>query len=104
MIEWIAILVLFMCVLVLSIRLKEYTDKFHYQLDRANRYYFAVDNLDKWCRYDLPEVEVIVKHLIAEGEGLSMNAGTPAGNEACIISGLREQIRRMKKERYGNDN
>lgn len=65
--------------------------------DRANRYYFAIQELDKWCRYDLPELEIICKHLIAEGEGFSMNAGTPAGNEACTISGLREQIRRMKR-------
>jgi len=96
MIEGFTILVLFMSVLVLAIRLKEYIDKFHYQLDRADRYYFAIEDLDKWCRYDLPEVEVIVNHLIAEGEGLSMNTGTPVGNEACTISGLREQIRKMK--------
>lgn len=73
------------------------TEECKHQENRANRYYFAIDSLDKWCRYDLPETEVIVKHLIAEGEGLSMNAGTPDGNEACTISGLREQIRRMKK-------
>lgn len=67
--------------------------------DRADRYYFAIDSLDKWCRYDLPELEVIVKHLIAEGEGLSMNAGTPVGKEACTLPGLREQIRKMKNDR-----
>ena len=64
--------------------------------DRANRYYWAVKDLDTWCRYDLPETEIIAKYLLATGEGLPMNAGTPAGKEACTIVGLREQIRRMK--------
>lgn len=64
--------------------------------DKSKRYYFAISEMDKWCRHDLPEVEVIAKHLIAEGEGLSRNAGTPVGTEACTVSGLREQLHRMK--------
>lgn len=67
--------------------------------DRANRYYLAIDDLDRWCRYDLPETEVIAKYLISKGEGLSCNAGTPVDKEACTISGLREQIRKMKNDR-----
>lgn len=89
---------LFVLLIALTKFIKK-TQQYNLQEDRANRYLFAIDSLDKWCRYDLPEIEVICKYLIAKGEGLPMNAGTPIGNEACTISGLREQIRRMKNGR-----
>lgn len=85
----------FVAVVIISDSIKNRQEYFANK-DRADRYYRAVDDLDKWCRYDLPEVEVIAKYLIAAGEGQSMNAGSPAGKEACDIRGLREQIRRMK--------
>lgn len=66
-------------------------------VERADRYKDAVDELDKWCGHESPSARLIAQHLRAEGEGLPMNAGTPFGNEPCVISGLREQLRRLEK-------
>lgn len=63
--------------------------------ERADRYRDAVDALDKWCGHESAQARLIAAHLLAVGEGLSMNAGTPCGNEPCTISGLREQLRRV---------
>lgn len=108
MLEFIVVFLLILC-FIFAKKAVEKEISSRIQEDRANRYFFAIQELEKWCRHDLPELEVICKHLIAEGEGLAMNAGTPAGNEACkassqdalpcTISGLREQIRRMKNAR-----
>lgn len=65
-------------------------------MDKAYRYAHAVDNLDRWCGHESPEARLIAAHLKATGEGLPMNAGTPAFDEPCTISGLREQLRRLK--------
>lgn len=63
---------------------------------RGERYADAVDNLDRWCGHESPAARLIAAHLKAEGEGLPMNAGTPAFDEVCTISGLREQLRRLE--------
>lgn len=67
-------------------------------IDRANRYQHAVDSVDMWCGHEFPQARLIAAHLMAEGEGLGMNAGTPMGDEPCTISGLREQLRRVAAE------
>jgi hypothetical protein len=88
-------ILLFVAVVIVSDSIKN-REEYFANKDRADRYYRAVDDLDKWCRHELPEIEVIAKYLIATGEGQGMNAGSPVGKEACTISGLREQIIRMK--------
>ena len=64
-------------------------------IERADRYRNAVDLLDKWCGHESPQARLIAGHLLAVGEGMPMNAGTPCGDEPCSIPGLREQLRRM---------
>lgn len=64
-------------------------------VERADRYRMAVDDLDRWCGHESPHARLIARHLIAEGEGHAMNAGTPFGDEVCTVSGLREQLRRL---------
>lgn len=64
-------------------------------VERADRYRDAVDSLDKWCGHESPQARLIAAHLLAVGEGLAMNAGTPCSCEPCTISGLREQLRRV---------
>ncbi len=59
------------------------------------RYRLAVDQLDKWCGYEIPQARLIAQHLHSHGEGLHLNAGTPVGDEPCTINGLREQLRRL---------
>lgn len=95
--ETIIVTVLFFIVVISNEIIKvKINQKYITHKSRADRYYRAVDDLDKWCRHELPEVEVIAKYLIAVGEGQSMNAGSPVGKEAYTISVLREQIIRMK--------
>lgn len=64
-------------------------------VERADRYMNAVNDLDKWCGNQSPQARLIAAHLFSAGEGLQMNAGTPCGDEPCTISGLREQLRRL---------
>lgn len=64
-------------------------------VERADRYMMAVDDLDRWCGNESPQARLIAAHLFSAGEGLKMNAGTPCGDEPCTISGLREQLRRL---------
>lgn len=99
MFEYFVITALLFLLFIATRNLVMVTQESNEYSDRANRYYWAMDDLDKWCRHDLPEVEVIAKYLTAKGEGFTMNAGTPVGDEACTIQGLREQIRRMKNDR-----
>lgn len=61
-------------------------------MEKCNRYAHAVDDLDKWCGHQSPHARLIARHLRAKGEGLGLNAGTPVGDEACQIGGLREQL------------
>ena len=65
------------------------------EVEKCDRYRDAVDALDKWCGHEFPQARLIAAHLLAAGEGLGMNAGTPCGDEPCTISGLREQLRRV---------
>lgn len=64
-------------------------------VERAERYRGAVDDLNKWCGHESAQARLISTHLFAVGEGLAMNAGTPCGEEPCTIYGLREQLRRV---------
>ena len=66
------------------------------EVEQADRFRVAIDSLDKWCGHESPEARLIAAHLIAAGEGLAMNSGTPCADECCTISGLREQLRRLK--------
>ena len=63
--------------------------------ERADRYRGAVDALDKWCGHESPHARLIAAHLLAAGEGLAMNAGTPCGDEPSTITGMRDQLRRL---------
>lgn len=64
-------------------------------MEKCNRYVDAVDGLDRWCGHGSPHARLIARHLSAIGEGKLLNAGTPCENEACTISGLREQLKRL---------
>lgn len=64
-------------------------------LKRASDYQRAVDDLERWCGYTSPHARLIARHLKAIGEGHGYNAGTPIADEACHVSGLREQLRRL---------
>ncbi len=65
------------------------------QLKRAADYQRAVDDLDRWCGYTSPHAKLIARHLKAVGEDSGYNAGTPVADEACHVSGLREQLIRI---------
>lgn len=65
------------------------------EIERSDRYRDAVYDLNKWCGHESPHARLISEHILAVGEGLAMNAGTPCGDEPCTISGLREQLRRL---------
>ena len=73
-------------------------------MEKCNRYVYAVDDLDKWCGHQSPHARLIARHLRATGEGLSLNAGTPVGDEACQIGGLREQLKRLDAKEKPHDN
>lgn len=64
-------------------------------IDRASDYRRAVDDLDRWCGHEFAQARLIARHLKAVGEGEGLNAGSPAADEPCTISGLREQLRRL---------
>lgn len=65
-------------------------------LDKLWRYQRAVDALNRWCGHTSPHARLIARHLVAHGEGQGYNAGTPAGDEACDIGGLREQLKMLE--------
>ncbi|WP_343742108.1 hypothetical protein [Herbaspirillum huttiense] len=69
--------------------------------DRADRYLFAILDLDRWCGHPFPAARVIAKHLKAVGEGEALNAGTPSGEEPCTVMGLREQLTRLQRPELG---
>jgi hypothetical protein len=64
-------------------------------MEKASAYAYAVDDLDRWCGHSSPHARLISRHLRAHGEGENRNAGTPVGDEACSIMGLREQLARL---------
>lgn len=64
--------------------------------ERADRYLFAILDLDRWCGHTSPAARIIAKHLMAAGEGHPLNAGTPCGEEPCTVMGLREQLTRLQ--------
>jgi len=64
---------------------------------RANRYFHAVDDLDRWCGHEFTQARIIASHVKAVGEGEALNAGTPVADEPCTISGLRDQLRRLAR-------
>lgn len=49
---------------------------------------------------EFPEIVHVLETLSVRCEGKeSMNAGTPSGMEYCTIPGLRDQIRKMVKDK-----
>ena len=70
-------------------------------MEKSSRYAHAVDDLDKWCGNQSPHARLIARQLKAIGEGLGLNAGTPTGDEACTVVGLREQLLRLDKAQKG---
>lgn len=70
-------------------------DLWRRNMERANDYRMAVDDLDRWCGHHSPHARLIARHLKALGEGLGHNAGSPCADEACDVSGLRTQLRRL---------
>lgn len=64
-------------------------------LARATNYQRAVDDLDRWCGHSSLHARLIARHLKAIGEDAGYNAGTPVADEACHVSGLREQLKRL---------
>ena len=68
-------------------------------MDKCNRYFYAVDDLDRWCGHTSPHAKLIARHIKAIGDGTGCNAGTPTGDEACTINGLREQLKRLDTAR-----
>ena len=64
-------------------------------LEVAYHYRLAVDDLDRWCGHESPHARIIARYLNAMGERTGHNAGTPLGDEACGIGGLRQQLRRL---------
>jgi hypothetical protein len=62
------------------------------ELERGQRYIQAVCDFKLWCSSVHPMCRQISTHLIAVGEGESLNAGTPAADEACTVQGLRQQL------------
>lgn len=73
-------------------------------MEKCDRYVHAVDDLYKWCGHQSPHARLIARHLRATGEGLGLNAGTPVGEEACQIGGLREQLKRLDAARKQGEN
>lgn len=69
--------------------------------EKSSRYAYAVYDLDKWCGSQSPHARLIARHLKAVGEGTGLNAGTPTGDEACTVVGLREQLRRLDEAQKG---
>ena len=66
--------------------------------DAAARYRLACRDVMTWCCEDeLKAARMTARQIMACGEGDGLNAGTPVGDEACQISGLREQLRSMRK-------
>ena len=72
-------------------------------MEKCDRYARAVDDLDVWCGHQSPHARLISRHLKAMGEGLAHNAGTPTGDEACTVSGLRTQLSRLETLRSKNN-
>lgn len=72
-------------------------------MDTANRYIFAVDDLDRWCSHTSKHAKLIARHLKAQGKGEGCNSGTPVGDEACTVHGLREQLKRIDAAKQGGD-
>ena len=73
-------------------------------MEKCDRYARAVDDLDVWCGHQSPHARLISRHLKAMGEGLAHNAGTPTGDEACTIPGLRVQLNRLDETLRSKNN
>lgn len=72
-------------------------------MDKCNRYVYAVKDLDTWCGHQSPHARLIARHLRSAGEGLGLSGGTPVGDEACTVNGLREQLKRIDAARAAQD-
>ena len=66
--------------------------------DAAARYRLACRDVMTWCcDDDLKAARMTARQIMACGEGEGLNAGTPIGDEACQVRGLREQLRRLNR-------
>lgn len=59
----------------------------------------ALDQLQHWCS-QFPHARIIYNHLHAQRTDQPLNAGTPVGEEACVVSGLRQQLLRLDQQDY----
>lgn len=65
-------------------------------LDIAMR---TVDEYRKWLGHEFPEVDRVLENLQAELRGEPLNAGTPGLSDNCVLSSLRDQLRRRAQAR-----
>lgn len=69
-------------------------------IKRSARYAMACEDVLRWCSGDeFRAARQVSGHIHAIGEGEGLNAGTPVADEPCQIAGLREQLRRIEKEK-----
>lgn len=67
-------------------------------IDSAGRYRLACRDVMTWCcEDDLKAARMTARQIMACGEGEGLNAGTPIGDEACQVHGLREQLRQLSR-------
>ncbi len=65
----------------------------------AERYKMACRDVLMWCCQDeFRAARLVAGHIMDHGEGTGINSGTPCGDEACTVNGLREQLRRVNRE------
>ena len=79
---------------------KHVKDEYRQELERADRYQSACEDVVRWCSGASREAALIARHVEAHGEGRVINSGTPCADEPCTINGLREQLKRINQLRY----
>jgi hypothetical protein len=68
----------------------------------AARYKQACRDVLMWCcQKEFRAARRVAAHIMAHGEGESLNAGTPCGDEPCTVNGLREQLRKINADLHG---
>lgn len=67
------------------------------KLRKLERYEIAMEQFQRWL-VEFPDLLHALRTLQAHVDGESLNAGTPLGLEHCSINGLREQLRRSKRQ------
>jgi hypothetical protein len=67
------------------------------KLRKLERYEIAMEQFQRWL-VEFPDLLHALRTLQAHVDGESLNAGTSLGLEHCSINGLREQLRRSKRQ------